>query len=727
MESDQPVYFQDVNQCVEEAIRKVGKRIVLGVPLGLGKPNHLVNAFFRRAQEDPGVHLKIITALTLERPAGTSELERRFLDPFSERVFGEDYPDLEYALALRRGTMPPNVELCEFFFKPGAFLNCEPCQENYISTNYTFAARDIADNGVNVLCQLVGKRETPEGRLRYSLSCNSDVSLDVLEILKAQNRQFFTIGQVNTNLPFMYGDAEVEPSVFDAVLDHPSLTFPLFGAPKMSVTTADYMIGLHASTLIRDGGTLQIGIGSLGDALVYGLLQRHQANESYQALITRTGIREKFGGVIQRLGGLEPFSEGLYGSTEMLVDGYLHLLESGIIKRKVYNHIALQKLLNEGRIREEVSGGTLDALLEEGAVSRRLTEKDVTWLKEVGVFREEVRMELGSLQTGSIRVDADMGVERNRDMIVEHCLGTRLKDGFLIHAGFFLGPQSFYDALNAMSDAERRQIFMTSVLHVNQLYGNRYAGEELKRLQRKDARFVNAALMFTLLGAVVSDGLESGQVVSGVGGQYNFVTMAHALPGGRSLLMARSTRSKGTELSSNIVWKYGHVTIPRHLKDIYITEYGIADLRGRPDKDVIAAMVQIADSRFQEELVQKAKARGKLPGTYRVPDRFRNNLPERLEKDLKSSRQQGMFPAFPFGTDFTPEELVLGKALRRLKEEMAAKKIPLPSLKEARKVLGAPEVARPYLERLKLDRPANAKETMMQKMVIYALASQGAI
>ena len=89
----------------------------------MGKPNHLVNAFFRRAQEDPGVHLKIITALTLERPAGTSELERRFLDPFSERVFGEDYPDLEYALALRRGTMPPNVELCEFFFKPGAFLN----------------------------------------------------------------------------------------------------------------------------------------------------------------------------------------------------------------------------------------------------------------------------------------------------------------------------------------------------------------------------------------------------------------------------------------------------------------------------------------------------------------------------------------------------------------------------------------------------------------------------
>ncbi len=262
---------------------------------------------------------------------------------------------------------------------------------------------------------------------------------------------------------------------------------------------------------------------------------------------------------------------------------------------------------------------------------------------------------------------------------------------------------------------------------MNQLYGNPYASEELKRLQRSDARFVNAALMFTLMGGVVSDGLENGQVVSGVGGQYNFVSMAHALPGGRSILMARSTRSKGQDVSSNVVWNYGHITIPRYMKDIFITEYGIADLRGRCDKDVIAAMIQVADSRFQEELVRKAKDSGKLPPDYRIPDRFRNNRPERLEEELAPYREKGLFPPFPFGTDFTKEELVLGKALRGLKEEMAARRVPLLKFKEARKILLAPEGATPYLERLKLDRPANAKETMMQKMVIYALVSQGVI
>jgi acyl-CoA hydrolase len=37
-----------------------------------------------------------------------------------------------------------------------------------------------------------------------------------------------------------------------------------------------------------------------------------------------------------------------------------------------------------------------------------------------------------------------------------------------------------------------------------------------------------------LSGAVVSDGLDDGRVVSGVGGQYNFIAMAHQLATGRS-------------------------------------------------------------------------------------------------------------------------------------------------------------------------------------------------
>ncbi|WP_371358526.1 acetyl-CoA hydrolase/transferase C-terminal domain-containing protein, partial [Salmonella sp. E393-2] len=103
------------------------------------------------------------------------------------------------------------------------------------------------------------------------------------------------------------------------------------------------------------------------------------------------------------------------------------------------------------------------------------------------------------------------------------------------------------------------------------------------------------AFTVTLLGAGVADQLEDGRVLSGVGGQYNFVAQAHELEGARSILMLRSWRESGGEVSSNIVWQYAHTTIPRHLRDMVVTEYGIADLRGKNDAEVIAALLAIAD------------------------------------------------------------------------------------------------------------------------------------
>ncbi len=166
----------------------------------------------------------------------------------------------------------------------------------------------------------------------------------------------------------------------------------------------------------------------------------------------------------------------------------------------------------------------------------------------------------------------------------------------------------------------------------------------------------------------MSDGLADGRVVSGVGGQYNFVAMAHSLPGARSILTLRSTREKNSSVTSNILWNYGNTTIPRHLRDVVVTEYGVADLRGRSDQDVIAAMLNIADSRFQDDLKRQAQNAGKLPRDYQIPEMHRNNTPRALEERFILARARGLFSEFPFGTDFTAEEIVLAKALASLKE-----------------------------------------------------------
>src|SRR5438874_10384316 len=105
-----PVFFQDPERVADEIIARVGKSITLALPLGLGKANHVANALYARAAADPSIELRIFTALTLEKPRGKSELEQRFLQPLTERLFS-GYPELSYAMALQERRLPSNVQV----------------------------------------------------------------------------------------------------------------------------------------------------------------------------------------------------------------------------------------------------------------------------------------------------------------------------------------------------------------------------------------------------------------------------------------------------------------------------------------------------------------------------------------------------------------------------------------------------------------------------------------
>src|SRR4029077_4947611 len=94
---------------------------------------------------------------------------------------------------------------------------------------------------------------------------------------------------------------------------------------------------------------------------------------------------------------------------------------------------------------------------------------------------------------------------------------------------------------------------------------------------------------------------------------------AFALEDARSIIMVRATRDAHRRTASNIRWNYGNITIPRHLRDVVVTEYGVADLRGKTDRDVIAAMLAVADSRFQDELLRQARGAGKIERGVEAP------------------------------------------------------------------------------------------------------------
>ena len=203
--------------------------------------------------------------------------------------------------------------------------------------------------------------------------------------------------------------------------------------------------------------------------------------------------------------------------------------------------------------------------------------------------------------------------------------------------------------------------------------------------------------------------------------------MAHALPDARLIMMIRSTRSKGAETLSNIVFNYGHTTVPRHLRDIVVTEYGIADLLGKSDKDVIAAILNITDSKFQNGLLEQAKKAGKIPMDYEIPPRFKNNTPEKLDALLSAFRKDGFFKPFPFGTELTDQELTIGKALKSFKSSLSTSKLSTLAGLTGHLVRPVPPKAAPYLERLSLHVPTSLKERLMQKVVVCALTTSGVL
>lgn len=725
MTSRSPRHQSEAEQLVDEVIASVGPDITLGLPLGLGKPHRFVNALYQRACRDSSIRLHIVTALSLLAPGGSSSLEKRFMGPFAERLYGR-IPELAYARDVAGKKLPGNVRVSEFFFKAGSYLNHTGQQRNYICTNYTHAVRDLLSLGVNVVAQMVAPApvgvEGEQGKV--SLSSNPDLTLDLIPLMREQARDsarpVVIVGEINSHLPYMANHAAVPEDTFDFLLDNPDTDYPLFSAPQMNVSPEDHLIGFYASSLLRDGGTLQVGIGSLGAALVHSTILRHRDNAAWRRVHDHLRIAEHFP-VAAREGGVEPFSQGLYGCSEMMVDGFLHLLDAGVLTREVYDHAPLQELVNRGRIGPDVSLQTLDVLREEGLISSPLRARDLRWLTRFGILRDDVDLRGGRLLLGNYSVEPDLDNNETRQALETRGIGRHLTGGVVMHGGFYVGPESFYQRLRDLSDDEQRKICMTSVNYINHLYDHAYGHQRLKAAQRVHGRFINSAMMYTLNGAAVSDGLDDGRVVSGVGGQYNFVAMAHELPGARSILCLRATRSSHGDMVSNIVFSYGHCTIPRHLRDIVITEYGIADLRGQPDEEVYLRLIRIADSRFQEELLRQAQKAGKVDPSFRIPEGWRKNTPESVREATSLPGLDSAFPAFPFGCDFTDEELVLGRALKTLKAATATRRGKLATLWRALRSGDDAHAYRSYLERMSLDPARGLRERLDRKLVIHGL------
>ena len=231
-----------------------------------------------------------------------------------------------------QGRLPPNVEVDEFFFQAGTRLGVAASQRSYISRQLHPCA-GLRDRARRQRGRATGRQARARRRDPLQPELQSPTSRSICwRARRAGGCDFLFVGQVNSELPFMPGDADIAAGEFDFMLDGPQTDFPLFAPPREPIDLAEYAAGLHVARTVADGGTLQLGIGSLGDAVAQALILRHRRNAEFRDILARLDPADRRRRHCARA---RRSTSGLHGVSEMLVEGFLDLMRAGILKREV--------------------------------------------------------------------------------------------------------------------------------------------------------------------------------------------------------------------------------------------------------------------------------------------------------------------------------------------------------------------------------------------------------
>jgi GNAT superfamily N-acetyltransferase len=124
---------------------------------------------------------------------------------------------------------------------------------------------------------------------------------------------------------------------------------------------------------------------------------------------------------------------------------------------------------------------------------------------------------------------------------------------------------------------------------------------------------INSALQVDLTGQVCADSIGT-RFYSGIGGQVDFIRGAARSPGGRSILALPAT-AKGGSLSRivPVLTEGAGVVTTRGDVHTVVTEFGVAELKGRSVRERALALIGVADPRFRGELLAAAKQRRFVP------------------------------------------------------------------------------------------------------------------
>ncbi|WP_229657468.1 acetyl-CoA hydrolase/transferase family protein [Thermogymnomonas acidicola] len=176
----------------------------------------------------------------------------------------------------------------------------------------------------------------------------------------------------------------------------------------------------------------------------------------------------------------------------------------------------------------------------------------------------------------------ERGVVNNRLKAIDryHTVGT-----------FAKGERKVFDYLDDNTSVQMRSVEYTndtSVIRRNRMMHS-----------------INSAVEVDLTGQVSAESIGP-RVISGVGGQMDFVRGSSLSEGGKSIIALRSTTRDGKSKIVPFLMQGTGVTTTRNHVQYVVTEYGVAELRGKTIQERVTEMVSVAHPRFRSELEEEA-------------------------------------------------------------------------------------------------------------------------
>jgi 4-hydroxybutyrate CoA-transferase len=159
----------------------------------------------------------------------------------------------------------------------------------------------------------------------------------------------------------------------------------------------------------------------------------------------------------------------------------------------------------------------------------------------------------------------------------------------------------------AVGGGTKEEMEFINMNPVFEVYGSNYVLNPRIIAENDNIDCINSALSVDLTGQIAAESIGP-VMMTGTGGQLAFAIGASMSKGGRSIVTLRSTAKGGTV--SRIVPQLEPgtiVTVPRVLADYVITEYGIAHLRGKTQRERSQELIAITHPDFRSELKREAE------------------------------------------------------------------------------------------------------------------------